>query len=192
MGHSQAQKQQNHDRIVDAAIALFRIHGLGGIGVAEVMRTAGLTHGGFYSHFDSRDALVAEALTKAFAIDERRLEKAMARTGKPEKEAMIEAYLTPVHRDSPGLGCTAAALVADIARGGAQSRTIFTEQMRRYAERVAAVLPEGSPNREADALFAFSALVGALLISRAVDDPALSDAVLEAARERMTQASRNL
>ena len=188
MGHSQAQKQANHDRIVDAAVGLFREHGLGGIGVAEGMRAAGLTHGGFYSHFESRDALVAEALAKAFAVDERRLEKAMAKTGKPEKQAMIEAYLTPIHRDNPGIGCTAAALVADIARGGAQSRAIFTEQMRRYGDRVAAVLPKDSPTAQADALFAFSALVGALLIARAVDDPDLSDAVLDAARRNLTKA----
>ncbi len=191
MGYSQAQKQANHDRIVDAAIDLFRLHGLGGIGVADVMRAAGLTHGGFYSHFESRDALVAEALAKAFAVDERRLEKAMAKTGKPAKEAMIEAYLTPLHRDNPAVGCTAAALAADIARGDPQARAIFTEQMRRYADRVAAVLPDG-PHAQADALFAFSALLGALLIARAVDDPALSDAVLDAARRNLINALRNL
>ena len=104
MGHSKAQKEANHDRILEAAMDLLRHKGLNHMGVAEVMRAAGLTHGGFYSHFDSREAMVAEALRTAFARDERRLDKAAHQRGGEKRLAMLEAYLSPAHRDQPGQG----------------------------------------------------------------------------------------
>ncbi|PWR18893.1 TetR/AcrR family transcriptional regulator [Zavarzinia compransoris] len=186
MGHSKAQKEANHNRIIEAAMDLLRHKGLDHMGVAEVMRAAGLTHGGFYSHFDSREAMVAEALCTAFARDERRLDKAAAQRGGEKRRAMLEAYLSPGHRDNPVKGCTVAALTGDFTRADPALRHIFTEQVRRYRDQVAAMVPGAAA--EGQALFAFSAMIGALLMARAVDDEALSDEILAAARRHLAAA----
>lgn len=187
MGHSQAQKQANHDRILAAAVDLLRRRGLEHTGIAEVMRAAGLTHGGFYSHFESREAMVEEALCDAFAADEARLLKASGRIGKHRRAAMVEAYLSPAHRDDPARGCTAAALAGDIARSDTGVRAIFTEQVRRYRDEVAALIPAEAEAARAHALFGIGAMIGALLLSRAVDDAALSDEILDAAKRHLTE-----
>lgn len=187
MGHSQAQKEANHDRILSAAMALLRDKGLDHMGVAQVMRAAGLTHGGFYSHFPNREAMVAEALRAAFARDERRLEKAAARHGRSERVGMIEAYLSPAHRDNPTEGCTAAALAGDATRADPAIRHLFTEQLTHYRDRIAALIPAEREAAESHALFGIAAMIGALLVARAVDDEKLSDDILEAARHHLTK-----
>lgn len=186
MGHSKAQKEANHDRILEAAMDLLRHKGLNHMGVAEVMRAAGLTHGGFYSHFDSREAMVAEALRTAFARDERRLDKAAHQRGGEKRLAMLEAYLSPAHRDQPAKGCTVAALTGDFTRADPALRAIFTEQVRRYRDQVAALVPGDDAGGRA--LFGFSAMIGALLMARAVDDEALSDEILAATRHHLAAA----
>src|SRR6202011_2563417 len=117
VGSSQADKAASHERIVKAAAARIRCDGVEGVGVADLMREAGLTHGGFYRHFGSRDDLVAEAVETALAHGSKRAE-AVACQGGPEALATtIDAYLSPLHRDKPETGCAVAALPADIARG---------------------------------------------------------------------------
>ncbi|MFA5121807.1 TetR/AcrR family transcriptional regulator [Zavarzinia sp.] len=187
MGYSQAQKQANHDRILDAAIDLLRRKGLEHTGIAEVMRAAGLTHGGFYSHFESREAMVEEALNRAFAADEARLEKAVARSSRHQRAAMIEAYLSPQHRDDPVHGCAAAALAGDVARAEAPARHIFTEQLKRYRDRIAPLIPTERGKAEGHALFGVAAMIGALLLSRAVDDEELSESILAATRRHLME-----
>ncbi|WP_165837653.1 TetR/AcrR family transcriptional regulator [Zavarzinia aquatilis] len=187
MGHSRAQKQANHDRILAAAVDLLRCQGLDHTGIAEVMRAAGLTHGGFYSHFERREAMVEEALTDAFAADEARLTKAASRSDKDRRVAMIEAYLSPLHRDNPARGCTAAALAGDVARADDGVRRIFTEQLERYRDLIAGLIPTGPEAARSHALFGISAMIGALLLSRAVDDETLSDDILDAARHHLTE-----
>lgn len=188
MGHSQAQKEANHDRILAAATDLLRDKGLNHMGIAQVMRAAGLTHGGFYSHFPNREAMVAEALRTAFERDERRLAKAAAKHGQSERVGMIEAYLSPAHRDDPAHGCTAAALAGDATRADPALRQIFTEQVLRYRDRIADLIPAEREAAESHALFGIAAMIGALLVARAVDDEALSNDILEAARHHLTKS----
>lgn len=187
MGHSRAQKQANHDRILAAAVDLLRCRGLEHTGIAEVMRAAGLTHGGFYSHFERREAMLEEALADAFAADEARLMKAVRKSGKQQRVAMIEAYLSPRHRDDPAHGCTAAALAGDVARSDEGVRRIFTGQLERYRDQIAGLIPTEPEAAKSHALFGIAAMIGALLLSRAVDDEALSDDILNSARHHLTE-----
>jgi TetR/AcrR family transcriptional repressor of nem operon len=176
VGSSRADKAANHERIVTAAAARIRRDGVQGTGVADLMRDAGLTHGGFYRHFGSRDDLVAEAVEAALAHGSRRAEAA-ARLGGPEALAMtIDAYLSPLHRDKPETGCAVAALPTDIARSSQRAQTAYTTQVRRYLDLFAALTPAGDPD---DPHLILAALVGAIALARAVNDPALSDEILD-------------
>jgi TetR/AcrR family transcriptional regulator, transcriptional repressor for nem operon len=175
VGSSQADKAASHERIVNAAARRIRSHGVEGVSVAELMREAGLTHGGFYRHFDSREDLIAEAVAAALAHGSRRAEAA-ARHGPAVLGAAIDAYLSPLHRDKPETGCAVAALPADIARGNPRARAAYTAQVRRYLDLYAALTPDGSPG---DPYLIVAALAGAIALARAVDDPALSDAILD-------------
>jgi len=180
LGHSQAQKAANHDRIVAIASRRLRERGLDGVSVAEIMAEAGLTHGGFYAHFASRDELVREALAFAFAESERRGKKAAAKAGGDPYRAWVESYLSPAHRDDIARGCALAALAPDIARGPAQTRALLTADLRR---RLAARGRKSEPA----ALAALATAVGALMLARAVDDEALSRAVLDAAKSALAK-----
>jgi TetR/AcrR family transcriptional repressor of nem operon len=176
VGSSRADKAASHERIVKAAAARIRRDGVEGVAVADLMREAGLTHGGFYRHFDSRDDLVAEAVEAALAHGSRRAEAA-AQLGGPEALAMaIDAYLSPLHRDKPETGCAVAALPTDIARGSRRARAAYTAQVRRYLDLYAELTPGDDPD---DPPLILAALVGAIALARAVDDPSLSDEILE-------------
>jgi TetR/AcrR family transcriptional regulator, transcriptional repressor for nem operon len=176
VGSSRADKAASHERIVKAAAARIRRDGVEGVGVADLMREAGLTHGGFYRHFDSRDELVAEAVEAALAHGSRRAEAA-AQLGGPEALAMaIDAYLSPLHRDKPETGCAVAALPTDIARSSQRARAAYTAQVRRYLDLYAELTPGDDPD---DPPLFLAALVGAIALARAVDDPSLSDEILE-------------
>src|SRR5580704_5075190 len=176
VGSSQADKAASHQRIVTAAAARIRRAGVDGLSVADLMREAGLTHGGFYRHFDSRDDLVAEAVEAALAHGSKRAEAA-ARQGGPEAlAATIDVYLSPLHRDKPETGCAVAALPADIARSSERARAAYTAQVRRYLDLLAGLTPAGDPD---DPYLILATLVGAVALARAVDDPGLSDQILE-------------
>ena len=126
---------EKHERILNAAAKLFRERGFSGVGVAEIMQAAGLTHGAFYAHFESKDALAAEALVRAFAQSDDNIYAATANAAEP-KQAFLEGYLSARHRDRPGTGCALAALGAEIARDTAM-RAPFTEQVKRMIARMA-------------------------------------------------------
>src|SRR5580700_7000230 len=176
VGSSQADKAASHQRIVTAAAARIRLAGVGGLSVADLMREAGLTHGGFYRHFGSRDDLVAEAVEAALTHGSRRAEAA-ARQGGPEAlAAAIDAYLSPLHRDKPETGCAVAALPTDVARGIPRARAAYTAQVRRYLDLFADLTPAGDAD---DRYLILAALVGAIALARAVDDPGLSDEILD-------------
>ena len=182
MGSSQADKTANHQRIVRAAAARIRRAGVDSLSVADLMREAGLTHGGFYRHFGSRDDLVAEAVEAALTHGSKRAEAA-ARQGGPEAlAATIDGYLSPLHRDKPETGCAVAALPADAARSSPRTRAAYTAQVRRYLELFADLTPAGDPD---DPHLILAALVGAIALARAVDDPGLSDEILERAERAL-------
>lgn len=171
------QFQENRRRILDAAGRLFREKGFSAVTVAEVMEAAGLTHGGFYGHFASKEDLAAQALAQALAPAPREPGTA------PDLAGFVVAYLSAAHRDRPGTGCALAALGSEAARQPAPVRRAFTEGLEARLARMQEALPEGD---RAAALAAVSSLVGALVLARAVDDPALSDEILAAARCALT------
>jgi len=188
MRYSKEHKEQSRARILATASRLFRERGVEGIGVADLMKAAGLTHGGFYGHFASKDALVAaaveEALTKGRAALSKAVSKAAASKEGPGPEglrALLDLYLSPLHRDTPGAGCAIAALGAEAPRAAPETRHAFTEGIEALAALIADTLPEG-PDRRERALATVATMVGAMVMARAVDDPKLSEEILEAAK----------
>lgn len=175
MGHSRAQKKANHDKIVAVASRRMRERGLAGVSVAEIMAEAGLTHGGFYAHFATRDDLVREALAFAFAESERRGKKAAEKAGGDPFTAWVESYLSPAHRDDVARGCALAALAPEISRSDAETRAVLTEDLKRR-------LAGRGRKSEAAMLASLSTAVGALMLSRAVEDEELSRQILDAAK----------
>jgi TetR/AcrR family transcriptional regulator, transcriptional repressor for nem operon len=142
MGHSRRDKQTTHERIVRVAAKRFRERGLEGIGVADVMKEAGITVGGFYKHFGSRDELVVEALATAFKdldVWEEHTE---------DMAQLLQNYLTEAHRDAPGTGCAMGALLGDMTRGSKSARALYTARVKRSLAFSSALLP--SSPRPAD------------------------------------------
>jgi TetR/AcrR family transcriptional repressor of nem operon len=189
MGHSQAEKADSHERIVRIAARKLREDGPEALSVADLMKAAGLTHGGFYKHFDSREALILEAFEAALS-DSGKSSAAAARqmTGAPSLASYVRGYLSRAHRDGAGSGCAMAALAGDMSRAPKKQRSLFTRAMRGMAKRMGAfIAPETSERVSANAqrqgLFAASAMIGALVLARAVDDETLSDEILMAARQ---------
>jgi TetR/AcrR family transcriptional repressor of nem operon len=187
---SRKQAQENRDSVVSAASRLFRAKGFEGTGVAEVTRSAGLTHGGFYLQFPTgKEGLAVEALGHAF--DERRNIWRDIAIAKPAEEAVrsiVESYLSSEHVNSPGDGCPVPALAADAARANAPVRAAFTEGVRDLLDVLSRRMPGASADaRQTEAARAMAVLAGAVVLARAVDDPALAELVLQAARgERAT------
>ena len=183
MGYSKAQKSRTHKRIVAIASKRFREKGLAGLGIAELMKEAGLTVGGFYKHFGSRDELVGEAVSSAFGDWQRRVEAA---PGGPSVSYtwLIDDYLSDAHRKNPGAGCAFSALAPEIARSDKRTRALTSEQVRKDLEVVAGLLP-GKDKRAARsrAILTFSALVGAMSLARAVSDESLSHEILKTTAE---------
>jgi TetR/AcrR family transcriptional repressor of nem operon len=178
VGSSQADKADSHDRIVKAASRRIRRDGIDNVSVAELMKQAGLTHGGFYRHFDSRDDLVAEAIDAALSQGSERVHAAAKLGGADALSAIIDAYLSRLHRDKPETGCAVAALPTDTARADARVRAAYSQQVRTYLDLLAELTPASDPDERHLIL---AALVGALMLARAVDDPDLSDEILESA-----------
>jgi len=173
------QSAANRARVLDVAGTLFRERGFDGIGVADIMKRAGLTHGGFYGQFASKDDLAAEATAGVFgkAGWQQRL------TGKanPGFGDVVRAYLSPRHRDDPGTGCLLAAVGSEAARQPRVVRRAFSDGFRARIDELVNLVPGRSQTaRRQKALAAMAGLVGALILSRAVDDRALSEEILEA------------
>lgn len=185
MGHSKADKAESHERIVKIAAARFREAGLDGIGVADLMKEAGLTHGGFYRHFDSRDDLVAAAVENALAQGAQRLGRIVERNGDQAYEAMVDAYLNRNHVDRLDSGCALVALAADMVRADRRTRAAYTRQVQNYLTLFEGLLKSGEPEARRRAVTVLSALVGALALARAVDDEALTTEILESVAVEM-------
>ena len=190
MGYSKAQKEKTHERIVAIASKRFREKGLAGLGIAELMKEAGLTVGGFYKHFDSRDELVAEALSDAFGVWQRQ-KKAAESGGQPFTIAkLIDDYLSDVHRNNPGAGCAFSALAHEIARSDKRTRALTSDQVKADLELLVGLLP--SKNKRAArsrAILTFSALVGAMSLARAVSDEVLSREILKTVASFLKKAT---
>lgn len=166
----------NRARIVEAAARLFREHGFDGVGVDAIMKEAGLTHGGFYGHFRSKDDLAAEAVTRALASGTENLSR-YADLGD-----FVKAYLSERHCTDRGGGCALASLGADVAREGKGVRRALTDYVTTRLIWLARLFKGTQASRRQRAIATLSGLVGALTLARAVDDPELSKEILSAAR----------
>ncbi|QRM55242.1 TetR/AcrR family transcriptional regulator [Sinorhizobium sp. BG8] len=174
MRPTKEQARENRQRIIETAAQLFRENGIHAVGIDAVMKGAGLTHGGFYGHFKSKDDLVAEAVSHAIRQGE------SADPAIPSLEAFAAAYLAPSHRDAVGDGCAVAALGPEIARLPAGQRGEITDYVRSRIALIGKLQEEaGQKPDRARAIRDLSSLVGALVMSRLVEDPDLSDEILE-------------
>ena len=185
MRYSKEHKLETHARIVKKASVRIREKGAHGIGVADLMKDAGLTHGGFYAHFASREALVIEAFAYAMDRSTERWRK-LAETIPPEKRmaTIVETYLTPLHRDDAGHGCAVPALGAEIARESPKTRKAFAAKLEQMVDVLAEQLPD-VPRKAArkQALATLSTMVGTLVLSRIAGSGELSEDILGAGRE---------
>jgi len=198
---TQAQKKLNRDKIVKAASEGFRLHGVDGIGIQELMQSAGMTNGGFYNHFPSKEDLALEVYRQGFTDSLAALaaiRKAHPRSAQAALHDMVDGYVTAAHRDHPETGCPSAALAVDAGRHGASPQAEYGRGLEGYISNItdmvlerarqAGTEPTAAEARE-QAVALFSQMVGALIVSRAVAgaDPALSDEILKANRKRLKQ-----
>ena len=185
MRYSKEHKQETHAKIVKKAAVLLREKGAHGIGVADLMKEAGLTHGGFYAHFESREALVIEAFAYAMDRSTERWRKIAEQTPPDKRLAtIIQSYLTPVHRDDPGHGCAVPALGADIARESPKTRKAFAAKLDQMIDMIADQIPDG-PRKATrkQAVVTLATMMGALVLARIAGTGEFSDEILGAGRE---------
>jgi TetR/AcrR family transcriptional repressor of nem operon len=189
---SKEQAAQNRQQILTAATRLFREHGIHATGVDAITKEAGLTHGSLYSQFGSKEAIAAEAIRVAVMRSKHLWQKAAKH--KPRGEAfcnIVERYLSSEHRDSRGQGCVVAALGADIARQSPSVREAFTKELVDGLKFLAELMPGDDPARRYDdAIAAFTNLVGALILARAVNDEDLSERILRTTAKQVTQRTQ--
>jgi len=185
MRYSREHKQETHTRIVKKAAVLLREKGAHGVGVADLMKEAGLTHGGFYAHFDSREALVIEAFAYAMDRSTDRWRQIAAQTPPDKRLAtIIDSYLTAVHRDDPGHGCAVPVLGAEIVRESPKTRKAFATKLDQMLDMMAEQMgdvPRKTARKQAMAMLA--TMAGTLLLARIAGTGELSDEILAAGRE---------
>jgi TetR/AcrR family transcriptional repressor of nem operon len=185
MRYSREHKLETHARIVRKASVRLRERGAHGIGVADLMKDAGLTHGGFYAHFDTREALVIEAFAYAMDRSRERWRKLAEKTSPDKRLAtIVDSYLTAVHRDDPGHGCAIPALGAEIARESPKTRKAFSAKLDQMIEMIAAQVP-ATPHKASRkrALGTLATMMGTLVLARIAGSGDFSDEILGAGRE---------
>src|SRR5438045_1112924 len=183
-------KEATHERIVGAAARAIRRSGYQGTGVADIMKDAGLTHGGFYAHFPSREAMLAEAADRAGSESVESMER-IAATVPPKQalNAMVQAYLCKEHVGAIEAGCTLAALGSEMPRQAPEVRRAATRRIKEMIDLFARQSPDwGQPGAHDRALVTVATMVGALILARAVDDARLSNAIREAALKDLVRA----
>ena len=178
-----AAKEASHERIVAVAARAIRKTGYDGTGVADIMKQAGLTHGAFYAHFASRDAMLAEAADRAGAESvAAAADVAVQAPPAQALAAMLRSYLSRSHVARPEFGCPAAALGSEMPRQAPEVRRAATRRIKEMVDLVARQSPDwGQPGAHEQALFTVATMVGAVVLARAVDEPGLSDSICQAA-----------
>lgn len=185
---SRVEAAKNRERIIEVAAKLFRERGFDGIGVADLMKSAGLTHGGFYGHFASKEDLMAQACARALDGSLDALHQIAERGDENSLSAVASAYLSPAHRDRPGEGCVLAALGAEAARHGSPVRSAFTQGVRSALDLLTQLVPGKAKRAKRErALATYASMIGALVLARAVDDPELSEEVLQSVLASIAQ-----
>jgi TetR/AcrR family transcriptional repressor of nem operon len=185
MRYSPEHKVEIHQKIVKDAARRFRVEGIAGAAVSTVMQDAGLTHGGFYKHFGSKDDLLMESLSEAFREITDRMAEA-ARQSKPGTawKAIVKAYLSPELCDHAGYGCPLAALAPELARAGEAMKPRIAGELVKYKSRMVPFMPGRRTADKERAFFSiFSTMVGAIEIARMLPDPAMREKVLATARD---------
>lgn len=185
MRYSKEHKQETHERIVKRAAVRLREKGAHGIGVADLMKEAGLTHGGFYAHFDSREALVIEAMGHIMDRATERWRKLGEQTP-PEKRlaTIVDSYLSEVHRDDPGHGCAIPTLGAEIARESPKTRKAFAAKLEQMIDMLASIIPDVPPKAaRKQATTTIATMMGTLVMARIAGSGEFSDEILAAGRE---------
>lgn len=179
MRYAPEHNEATRECILDAAGRLFRQHGIAAVGLAKIMAEAGLTVGAFYTHFESKEALLRETLARALDVRHQAIEPALRGA---DVEVLIRAYLSPEHRDAAGSGCPIATLAAEVARHPATTRRTFSSHNAATFDALAACLSlrQGKPVDRADAAALIGLLAGTLQLARTTPDRAESDAILEA------------
>lgn len=188
---AKSRKEISHDRILEVAARAIRRSGYDGTGVADIMKEAGLTHGGFYAHFASRDALLAEAGSRAFA-ESAALASRVVAAAPPglALQAIMQAYLSPEHLSAIETGCPVTALGSEMPRQTPEVRHAVTSHIKEMVDLIARQLPGwGQPQAHEQAMALLCALIGTTMIARAVDDPALSEALRAATMKQFTPAA---
>jgi AcrR family transcriptional regulator len=171
MRFEKGHKEATRKRVVGIASETFRAEGIAATGIAALMGQAGLTHGGFYAHFDSKEDLVREAVEAAFDTSRLKWTDGL--------ETLIRAYLRPAHRDNPGKGCVVAALTAEIAHRPPETRAAYAARLDVFIAKLAALLPATTADRDETATGILAVLIGALQMARAVPDKKRSEKILE-------------
>lgn len=181
---SREQMSANRTRILDAASQLFRDRGFDAVTVSEVMKAGGLTHGAFYGHFASKDDLIAQTVAHALAPSD---------SEGGDVQAWMDAYLSPYHRDRAATGCPTASLASPLRHQSLEARAALTEALRGHIDRLADAVPgaDAAEQRRA-AIGSWAAMVGAVILARAIDDPELSDEVLQQTRAWIGQRNEHL
>jgi TetR/AcrR family transcriptional repressor of nem operon len=184
MRYGETHKQETHARLLNLAAKALREKGPDDLAIAEVMKAAGLTHGGFYAHFKSKDAFLAETLTATFAQSDARMRRMVE--GLPPRQALatyIDQYVSALHRDDPAAGCPIAALSSDLPRQSRKFKAAFDAGVNAAIGRLEGWMAEaGVPDAKGLAPLTLSAMTGAVTLSRAISDRKLSDEILQAAR----------
>jgi TetR/AcrR family transcriptional repressor of nem operon len=194
MRYSKEHKAETRRKILDAAARLFKEHGYEGVGVDAIMAEVGLTAGGFYAHFTSKQALFAEAMSvaleKSDVLRRAKNRPAQSRHARGRRaasqnplDALINGYLSRAHRDAIADGCPLPALTPDIARSGEATRECYERKLRQFLVQIEADLPDGLTPQSDRALALIAQCVGGLMLSRAVKDEKLSDQILRACRQ---------
>lgn len=184
MGRSAAETAQKHEQILDESIRLFREHGFAGVSVGQVMKAAGLTHGPFYNHFTSKEALMAECLTRSMQRDIDAYDRYPA--SKQGLAQYIGEYLDLQHRDNPAGGCDVSALSSEV-RQYDELQEPFTIQLKGIIRKLAAHFPWRSRrSARGDAIHTYAAMVGAIILARAVSDNKFAKEILDEVKQRIS------
>ncbi len=187
---TRAAAAQNRERTIEVAARLFRERGFDGIGVADLMKSAGLTHGGFYGNFASKEDLMAQACARAMNASLDTLQQTVDRGGKDVLAEVATAYLSPAHRDRPGEGCAIAALGAEATRHDSPVRGVFTQAICSVIDVLSGLLPGKSKRAMRErALTIYASMVGAMVLARAVDDVELSEEILRSVLASITNTN---
>ena len=193
-GHRMRKSKQEaavtRQRIIKAAAAAFRKNGIAGTGLSDLMASAGLTHGGFYRHFDSKDQIVAEAFTAAAeSLAEQLAASASRKSPQRGLKAIVEKYLSAAHRDEPADGCPVAALGSEIARGDERTRAAATRALLKFVEIIASQFDKTRPDvARRRAWIAAATMIGAVTISRIVTDSELSTSILRETEKQLVSS----